>query len=68
MYKFNTGAQKLDWYTEWLDAIPLQRRSWPSGLYSLRQVTVVKLGQVRSDSGWAASEVGPRNSPHRPSE
>ena len=25
------------------------RGEWPSGLYSLRQVTEVKLGRVRSD-------------------
>ena len=30
----------------------LLRAEWPSGLYSLRQVTEVKLGRVRSDSGW----------------
>ena len=29
---------------------------WPSGLYSLRQVTEVKLGRVRSDSGWVTKE------------
>ena len=29
---------------------------WPSGLYSLRQVTEVKLGRVRSDFGWVTSE------------
>ena len=29
---------------------------WPSGLYSLRQVTEVKLGRVRSNSGWVTSE------------
>ena len=32
------------------------RGEWPSGLYSLRQVTEVKLGRVRSDSGWVTSE------------
>ena len=32
------------------------RGEWPSGLYSLRQVTEVKLGQVRSDFGWVTSE------------
>ena len=32
------------------------RREWPSGLYSLRQVTEVKLGRVRSDFGWVTSE------------
>ena len=32
------------------------RGEWPSGLYSLRQVTEVKLGQVRSDSGWVTTE------------
>ena len=29
---------------------------WPSGLYSLRQVTEVKLGRVRSDAGWVTTE------------
>ena len=29
----------------------------PSGLYSLRQVTEVKFGRVRSNSGWVTSEV-----------
>ena len=32
------------------------RGEWPSGLYSLRQVTEVKLGRVRSISGWVTSE------------
>ena len=27
------------------------RGEWPSGLYSLRQMTEVKLGRVRSDFG-----------------
>ena len=30
---------------------------WPSGLYSLRQVTDVKLSRMRSGSGWVTSEV-----------
>ena len=34
---------------------PLQG-AWPSGLYSLRQVTEVKLGRVRSDFGWVTTE------------
>ena len=34
----------------------LMRGEWPSGLYSLRQVTEVKLGRVRSDFGWVTSE------------
>ena len=29
---------------------------WPSGLYSFRQVTEVKLGRVTSNSGWVTSE------------
>ena len=29
---------------------------WPSGLYSLRQVTEVKLGRARSDFGWVTTE------------
>ena len=34
----------------------------------LRQVTEVKLGQVRSNSGWVTSEARPHNSPRRPSK
>ena len=41
---------------------------WPDGLYSLRQVNEVKLGRVRSDSGWVTTETSPHNSPRRPSE
>ena len=29
---------------------------WPSGLNSFRQVTEVKLGRVRSNSGWVTSQ------------
>ena len=36
--------------------LSLMRGEWPSGLYSLRQVTEVKLGRVRSDFGWVTSE------------
>ena len=32
------------------------RGEWPSGLNSLRQVTEVKLGRVRSDFGWVTIE------------
>ena len=32
------------------------RDEWPSGLNSFHQVTEVKLGRVRSDSGWVTSE------------
>ena len=32
------------------------RGEWLSGLYSLRQVTEVKLGRVRSDFGWVTTE------------
>ena len=35
---------------------PTSPGEWPSGLYSLRQVTEVKLGRVRSDSGWVTTE------------
>ena len=35
--------------------IPLQGE-WPSGLNSLRQVTEVKLGRVRSDFRWVTTE------------
>ena len=40
----------------------------PSGLYSRRQVSEVKLGRVRSNSGWVTLEAWPRSSPRRPSE
>ena len=33
-----------------------QQGEWPSGLYSLCQVTEVKLGRVRSDFGWVTTE------------
>ena len=36
--------------------ICMLRGEWPSGLNSLRQVTEVKLGRVRSKSGWVTSE------------
>ena len=42
-----------------LDLIALRvtsRGEWPSGLNSLRQVTEVKLGRVRSDFGWVTTE------------
>ena len=29
---------------------------WPSGLYSFRQVTEVKLGRIGSNSGWVTLE------------
>ena len=32
------------------------RGEWPSGLCSIRQVTEVKLGRVRSDFGWVTTE------------
>ena len=48
--------------------IDRRRGEWPSGLYSLRQVTEVKLGRVRSDFGWVTSEAWHRISPRRPSE
>ena len=44
------------------------RDEWPSGLYSLRQVTKVMLDRVRSDSGCVTLETQPHNSPRRPSE
>ena len=36
--------------------VVLQCGEWPSGLNSLRQVTEVKLGRVRSDFGWVTTE------------
>ena len=44
------------------------RGEWLSGSYSLRQVTEVKVGRVRSNSGWVTSEALPHHSPYRPSE
>ena len=41
---------------------------WPSGLYSFRNVTEVKLGRVRSNSRWVTLEARPHNSPRRRSE
>ena len=35
---------------------PLLRGEWPSGLYSPRQVTEIKLGRMRSNSGWVTPE------------
>ena len=35
--------------------VPL-RGEWPSGLNSLRQVTEVKLGRVRSNSRWVTTD------------
>ena len=32
------------------------RSEWPSGLYSLRQVTEVKLGRLRPNYQWATSK------------
>ena len=34
----------------------MTRGEWPGGLNSFRQVTEVKLGRVRSNSGWVTSE------------
>ena len=39
-----------------LDIVKSVWGEWPSGLYSFRQVTEVKLGRVRSDCGWVTSE------------
>ena len=47
----NTTGQRLISQTD-----VKQRGEWPSGLYSLRQVTEVKLGRVRSDFGWVTME------------
>ena len=46
----------------------LLRGEWPSGLNSFRQMNEVKLGRVRSNSGWVTSEAWSHNSPPRPSE
>ena len=43
---------KFEERSEW----PTERGEWPSGLYSLRQVTEVKLGRVRSDFRWVTTE------------
>ena len=39
-----------------LQRISTLQGEWPSGLYSLSQVTEVKFGRVRSNSGWVTSE------------
>ena len=38
------------------DSAKTLQGEWPSGLCSIRQVTEVKLGRVRSNSGWVTSE------------
>ena len=43
-------------FTSIVQPFTSMRGEWPSGLYSLRQVTEVKLGRVRSDFGWVTSE------------
>ena len=45
-----------------------QRLTQSIGLYSHRQVTEVKLGQERSNSGWVTLEASPNNSPCRSSK
>ena len=40
----------------WAHSSFSNRHEGPSGLYSLRQVTEVKLGRVRSNSGWVTLE------------
>ena len=40
----------------WLMKNGSLRGEWPSQLYSLCQVTEVKLGRDRSNSGWVTSE------------
>ena len=47
---------ELDKLTRLLSSKIILRGEWPSGLYSLRQVTAVKLGRVRSDFGWVTPE------------
>ena len=51
-----SGRVRGEWPTYGVSGRVL-RGEWPSGLNSLRQVTEVKLGRVRSDSGWVTSEV-----------
>ena len=43
-------------YKQLQAVLEFSRGEWPSGLYSLRQVTEVKLGRVRSDFGWVTTE------------
>ena len=38
------------------EEIERKRGEWPSGLCSLRQMTEVKVGRERSNSGWVTSE------------
>ena len=51
-----TATEKWIVITKIVIFIAMQIGEWPSGLYSLRQVTEVKLGRVRSDFGWVTSE------------
>ena len=39
-----------------LHSLTGDRVSWPSGLYSLFQISEVKVGRVSSYSGWVTSE------------
>ena len=45
-----TWCPKKGFHLVSLVSVLLQRGEWPSGLYSPRQVTEVKLGRVRSNS------------------
>ena len=54
MSKINSKSQDKGDLTK--GPFRILRGEWPSGLYSLRQVTDVKLGRVGSDSGWMTTE------------
>ena len=64
---FIVQERQMQWLYLDLPSSPM-RGEWPSGLYSPRQVTEVKLGQVRSNSGWVTSKALPHSSPRYPSE
>ena len=53
-----TRSSQLSTYhnTRFKDIVKHRQGDWPSGLNSSRQVTEVKLGRMRSNSGWVTSE------------
>ena len=53
----NKGCvKKLHLKDRYIQMVAVMRGEWPSGLNSFRQVNDVKLGRVKSNSGWVTSE------------
>ena len=51
-------GQTIQGFCQWLQSLPYYITAWgewPSGSHSFCQVTEVKLGRVRSNSGWVTS-------------